>query len=62
VDSTLFDILLWGRIESRDKDSHCKKTHTLASELIDQVEGLAEQLGFRFQYRYGDAIWQLSAA
>jgi len=62
VDSTLFDILLWGRIESRDEETHRKKTHTLASELIGQVQGLADQLGFRFQYRYGDGIWQLSAA
>jgi len=62
VDSTLFDILLWGRIESRDKDTYRKKTHTLANELIDQVQGLADQLGFHFQYRYGDGIWQLSAA
>ena len=62
VDSTLFDILLWSRIESRDEDTHRKKTHTLASELIDQVKGLADQLGFRFQYRYGDGIWQLRAA
>lgn len=62
VDSTLFDILLWGRIESRDDDSYRKKTHTLASELIGQVQGLADQLGFHFQYRYGDSIWQLCAA
>lgn len=62
VDSTLFDILLWGRIESRDEDSYRKKTHTLASELIGQVQGLADQLGFHFQYRYGDAIRQLRAA
>lgn len=60
VDSTLFDILLWSRVESRDKASYRKKTHTLVSEMIDQVEGLANQLGFHFQYRYGDAIWQLN--
>lgn len=62
IDSTLFDILLWGRIESRDEDSYRKKTHTLTSELIGQVQGLADQLGFCFQYRYGEAIWQLRAA
>jgi len=62
VDSTLFDILLWGRIESRDEDSYRRKTHTLASELIGQVQGLADQLGFHFHYRYGDAIRQLGAA
>jgi len=62
LDSTLFDILLWGRIESRDADTHRKKTHTLAGELIGQVQGLADQLGFRFQYRYGESIWQLKAA
>lgn len=62
VDSTLFDILLWGRIESRDEDSHGRKTHTLANELMEQVEGLTDHLGFRFHYRYGDSIWELSAA
>jgi len=62
VDSTLFDILLWGRIESRDEITRGKKTHILAEELVDQVEGLAKHLGFRFQYRYGENIWQLRAA
>jgi hypothetical protein len=62
VDSTLFDILLWGRIESRDDPSKGKKTHTLATELIGEVSGLAKNLGFRFQYRYGQQIKSITAA
>jgi hypothetical protein len=59
VDSTLLDILLWGRIESRDDGSKGKRTHTLAAELLCEVGGLAKALGFRFQYRYGNKIKSL---
>jgi hypothetical protein len=56
VDSTLFDILLWGRIESRHEEIRGRKTHTLVTDLVKQVHGLADVLGFRLQYRYGDTI------
>lgn len=61
VDSTLFDILLWGRIESRDAETRGRKTHTLVTDLVEQVHGLAGHLGFRLQYRYGDAIKSVTA-
>ena len=56
VDSTLFDILFWGRIESRDDDTRGRRTHTLVADLIEQVHGLADDLGFRLQYRYGESV------
>jgi hypothetical protein len=56
VDSTLFDIFFWGRIESRDDATKGRRTHTLVAELVDQVRGLADELGFRLQYRYGQSI------
>jgi hypothetical protein len=59
VDSTLFDLMFWGRIVSRDEETKGKKTHILASNLLDEVSGLAKNLGFRFQYRYGDNIKSL---
>jgi len=61
VDSTLFDILLWGRIESRDEETKGQKTHKVATRLLEQVAGLAQNLGFRFQYRYGDKIMSITA-
>ncbi len=61
IDSTLFDILFWGRIESRYDDTRGRKTHTLVADLVNQVHGLAEQLGFRLQYRYGAAIKSVTA-
>ena len=61
VDSTLFDILLWGRIESRDDDTKGLKTHTVTTRLIEQVSGLADNLGFRFQYRYGETISSITS-
>lgn len=60
IDSTLFDILFWGRIESRYGDTRGRRTHTLVADLLQQVHGLADQLGFRLQYRYGDAIKSVS--
>ena len=60
IDSTLFDILFWGRIESRYGETRGRRTHTLVSDLLKQVHGLADQLGFRLQYRYGDAIKSVS--
>jgi hypothetical protein len=56
VDSTLFDVMLWGRIGMRDCASTGKKFHTIAKELLSEIPGLAKNLGFRFQYRYGKAI------
>lgn len=61
VDSTLFDILLWGRIESRDNETRGRRTHTLVADLIGQVHDLADALGFRLQYRYGDAIGSVTS-
>jgi hypothetical protein len=64
VDSTLFDIMLWGRIAARDpKDRFTKgkKTHTLTENLLGQTKGLAQDLGFRFHYRYGKNVWRMDA-
>lgn len=60
VDSTLFDILFWGRIESRDEKTKGRKTHTLVCDLLEEVHGLANSLGFRLHYRYGDDIWSVT--
>jgi hypothetical protein len=55
IDSTLFDIMLWGRIVNRNtEETKGIKTHTLAKELFNEIPGLAKNLGFRFQYRYGE--------
>lgn len=56
VDSTLFDIMLWGRIAVRDTATKGLKTHTIAQSLVQEIPGLAKNLGFRFQYRYGQKI------
>lgn len=60
IDSTLFDIMVWNQIAGRDpeKDSiKGRRTHSLVKELLDEhVGGLATQLSFTFQYRYGDKI------
>lgn len=57
VDSTLFDILLWGRISARDEESKNIKTHTIVKDIVDnQVSGLTETLGFTYCYRYGTKI------
>jgi hypothetical protein len=59
VDSTLFDVLLWGRIAQRDKHTKGLKTHTLAKDCLEEVPGLSKNLGFCFQYRYGKKIESL---
>ena len=53
IDSTVFDILLWRRISSRDDDTKGMKSHTLAENLLADMPGLAKSLAFRFHYRYG---------
>jgi hypothetical protein len=53
IDSTLFDVMLWGRIVCRDADTKGQKSHTLAQKFMSAIPGLARDLGFRFQYRYG---------
>lgn len=55
LDSTLFDIMLWHHIANPHRGGF--KFHTRAEKVMDV--GLAEILGFRFQYRRGDAIWSL---
>jgi len=60
VDSTLFDILLWGRITPSGRfDEHKNtKTHTIVKDLVEnKVEGLVKELGFQFAYRYGTTIF-----
>jgi hypothetical protein len=59
VDSTLFDVMLWGRIARRDAETKGLRTHTLAQELMKEIPGLAQNLGFRFQYRYGKNVKSL---
>ena len=48
-------------IESRDDDTKGLKTHTVTTRLIEQVSGLADNLGFRFQYRYGETIGSITS-
>jgi hypothetical protein len=61
VDSTLFDIMLWGRIAKRTDDTKGVKTHTLTEALVEEIPGLVKNLGFRFHYRYGENVWTLSS-
>lgn len=56
IDSTLFDIMLWGRIAFRDRDTKGQKSHTVVKSLISQMPQFATELGFRLQYRYGKTI------
>lgn len=56
VDSTLFDLMLWGRIKMRDSASKGKQFQTIAEEFCEELEGLAVNLGFRFHYRRGKDI------
>ena len=60
IDSTLFDILLWGRItpSGRANEQKNTKTHTIVKDIVEnQVQGLAKELGFNFAYRYGQTIF-----
>lgn len=60
VDSTLFDVMLWGRIARRNSETKGLKTHTLVHKLLEkEITGLAQNLGFRFHYRYRKNIWRL---
>lgn len=59
VDSTLFDLMFWGRITRRDDNTKGLKTHTLTQDLVKEIPGLARNLGFHFQYRYGEKIRSL---
>jgi hypothetical protein len=56
IDSTLFDVMLWGRIAWRDREAKGLHFHTIAKNLLSEIPGLAGSLGFRFQYRYGTSI------
>jgi hypothetical protein len=60
VDSTLFDLLLWGKITPNGRSDEQKniKTHTIVNELLNnQAKGLADELGFEFAYWYGSKIF-----
>jgi hypothetical protein len=54
IDATIFDIMLWRRIATREEHNKGKKFFSLANELISEVSGLAEKLDFRLQYRIGE--------
>jgi len=59
IDSTLFDIMLWGRIISRENNDKGKKSHSVVKDFVsEEVLGLADNLGFQFAYRYGDRIFE----
>jgi len=60
LDSTLFDVMLWGRIAPRDpKTTKGQKSHMLAKKFMNEIPGLVQNLGFRFQYRYGKNVKSL---
>ena len=59
VDSMLLDIMLWGRVVGRDDSNKNIKTHTLIRNLLKEIPGLSQGLGFHFRYRYGKQIIQL---
>ena len=56
VDSTLFDIMLWGRIAFRTNENKGQQVHTLVKTLLSQMPAFAKELGFRLQYRFGKNI------
>lgn len=57
VDATAFDILLWNRLISRDKTTKGLKTQTFANSLVKEAQGLVDNLGFQFAYRYGKSAY-----
>ena len=61
VDSTLFDVLVWSRMVSREENSKGLHFQYIAQGLLAEIPGLARNLGFRFQYRRGKKIWSLQA-
>jgi hypothetical protein len=56
LDSTCFDVLLWGRLIARDDSLKGLHFQYLTEYLLSQAPGLVEALGFRFQYRRGKSI------
>jgi hypothetical protein len=59
ITSTLFDILLWGRITVREDHEKGQKTHTIVNHIAEkQAAGLFTELGFEYVYRYGNTIYQ----
>ena len=60
IDSTAFDLLVWGRLAERSEGEAGKHFHTVARRLLLQTKGLAKELEFRFQYRWGGDIWTMS--
>lgn len=60
IDSTIFDIMLLGRIATRDKKTKGLKSQTIVKDLVEnEVTGLADNLGFQFVYRYGKTIYKI---
>lgn len=58
VTSTIFDILLWGRITTREEHEKSKKTQTIVKDIAEnQAAGLVSELGFEYVYRYGRNIY-----
>lgn len=60
VDSTMLDIMLWGRIISREYNKRSneynkgQKSHNVVKEFVrNEIPGLADKLGFQLVYRYG---------
>jgi hypothetical protein len=57
IDSTLFDILVWGRMTDRNENNKGVQTHTIIGDLVtNEVNGLARNLGFKVASRYGERI------
>jgi hypothetical protein len=57
IDSTLFDILVWGRMTDRNEDNKGLQTHTIIGDLVTkEVDGLARNLDFTVASRYGTKI------
>lgn len=58
VTSTIFDILLWGRVTTREDHEKNKKTQTIVKDIAEnQAAGLVAELGFEYVYRYGKTIF-----
>jgi hypothetical protein len=58
VTSTIFDILLWGRITTREEHEKNMKTQTIVKDIAEnQAAGLVSELGFEYVYRYGKSIF-----
>ena len=59
IDSTLLDIMVWGRIVAREKATKGWHVQYIAKRLLDEIPGLADNLGFRFHYRHGRKTFPL---